>query len=165
MEQINNEDVIKNSSKILGHQVENKPQLDTSKISLVAEVNPRLLRKINIVKRATSSTTSAATIYTTPSDKDFYLCFAGIGNTKDVTCDNSEIALFIIPFGESSGIQLINIPTTTLTASNNYFGTSFFPPILIKRSSTITVSGSFSLGTMTKTGTVTGYTVDENSFL
>jgi len=61
MENITRDQTIKECSQILGHQVDHTPLLDTSKIILVSEVNPQLLKKTNYVKSGIGTTSGNVT--------------------------------------------------------------------------------------------------------
>ena len=157
MEQINNDQTIKESSDVLGYQVQNIPQLDTSKISLVANVNPKDLRRINIVRYANAVNSGSGTIYTTPTDKDFYLCYANLGIIKDATSTSTEESLRIVIDGATQ--RLMTIPSITLTAQSQNVFISLNNPIKIDRNTAITINGSSATANITLNGSIAGYLV------
>ena len=163
MENITNDETIKESSKILGHQVETLPQLDTSKIILTSEVNPKLLRRANIVRRARAANAISSTIYTTPTDKDFYITSVSISNTKDVTATsvNSDVRATI------DGVvqNIIELSYLTLTAQNMSSAQNFVCPIKVDRGTVISVNNNTNVANIGTTGVITGYTVESTSNL
>lgn len=165
MEQINNDQTIRECSRVLGHQVENIPQLDTSKIILTAEVNPKLLRRSNIIASAASTTTGSLTIYTTPSDKDFYLTGAQIGLIKDVVCDNTTGNFGLQMTFSGAAVKILNIPILTLTAQSSQESICFSQPIKLDRNSIINLTMSFTAGVASKSASIFGYTVDKETSL
>jgi hypothetical protein len=126
----------------------------------VMEVNPKMMRRANIVRGGTSNTSSStSSIYTTPTDKDFFLTTVSYYVIKDAASDN--IVNTVVVSVDGSGDQtLLSVPGITLTASN--YGTSInFPsPIKLTRGSTIRMSSSFTIGVLIRGLNITGYTVD-----
>jgi hypothetical protein len=139
------------------------PNQIADKVVPVMEVNPKLLRRINIVKIGLSSTTGNTTIYTTPTDKDFYLTGVQIGLIKDATNDMAigNCGLTITPKGSPS-TAVIGIPVLTLTAQNSSVTRDFSIPILLEKGSNIIFaqSSAYTVGLCSKEGTIIGYTVD-----
>jgi len=158
MEQINNDDTIKECSRVLGHQVENKPQLDTSKIILVSDINPKGLRRCNIVRMNQASNATTATIYTTPTDKDFYLCSYSHNVIKDATSTSTFSNINVTVDGAVQ--QISRIVSITLTAQNIGYATSLAIPIKLDRGTTITVTNSTNVANVTSCASITGYTAE-----
>jgi hypothetical protein len=146
--------------------VDRIPSELAEKVIPVMEVNPKLLRKINVVKyAATGTSTGVLTIYTTPSDRDFYLCSICAGYIKDATCDmgTGRISITATPFYEVGVMELIGFPTITLTAQERLINVDYSKPILLKRGTTIAFAVSFTAGVLSRTANITGYTIDNST--
>lgn len=129
--------------------------LDTIQPVIIA--NPK--RTINILKKGGSSTTGDTTIYTTPTDREFYLTFAQLRNTANATADNVAISMKITPKGEAEVI-LLEILKQTATAGSDHVTAVLNPPILLEKGTNILISDGFTVGASTRSGSIAGYTVD-----
>lgn len=54
----------------------------------VMEVNPKLLKPAKIVRYVAATTNATNTLYTTPTDKDFYLTGCMLTSAQDAASDN-----------------------------------------------------------------------------
>lgn len=161
MEQINNNETIRECSNVLGYQVQEIPKLDTSKILLVAEVNPKMSRRSNISRGTSRTTSGGLTVYTTPADKDFYLTHISYGLIKDATCDLASGESSVTGTIEGASQKLINIPVLTLTAQNTFISTDFAMPIKLDRNTAISTSSTaYTAGSKVVSVAIQGYTVD-----
>jgi len=136
------------------------PNQLAEKVVPVMEVNPKLLRRINIVKQISKTASGSSTIYTTPTDKDFYLCTALLSCSSDAANDGTNFYLQCIPDEIGQTTNLIHITKITLSAINQSLVEYFFNPIKIKRNSVIAISHTFTAGVANFSGSITGYTVD-----
>jgi len=128
----------------------------------VIDINPSHARVCDIVILTAPSSSGNATIYTTPSDKDFYLVSASLGVIKDATCnDATGNASSIVITVNSVQQSLLQIAGITATAQMENFS-SFFPvPIKIDRNTAIVLSGAtFTLGVKVRSAGLVGYTVE-----
>ena len=160
MEQITSDETIRECSRVLGHQVETKPMLDTSKIMLMAEVNPKMLKFCNVAVRATSTTSSTSTIYTTPTDKEFYL--TGISLSYSATVLNDQVRVYVQAQTLPSNLMapIIDINVVTTVAQANTFCRDFTVPIKIAPGTIIGLVKTFTAGAGVYTANITGYTID-----
>jgi PKD repeat protein len=101
--------------------------------------------------------TGQPTIYTTPLDRDFYLCSVSLSISKIVTDSNSVTVLRATPFNDGQQ-DIIAISGTTLTADQQSINQVFTRPILLTRGTTIVLSKTASNGT--SYATITGYLDD-----
>ena len=124
----------------------------------VIDINPQHARVCDIVKTNASSTTGAITIYTTPSDKDFYLTGYNIVVSSNVTADNTSLQLSITV--DKLTVTLADIRKQSVTAGNLSAAQDFSVPIKIDRATAITLETTFTVGGAVKAGTIMGYTVD-----
>lgn len=165
MAQIHNTDLfkeLKDASKL--QQLRDKiPNELAEKVIPVIEVNPKLLRRCNIVRSGSTSTTSV-TIYTTPSDRDFILSACSILMIKDAACD---MATGVVNFNvviDGATQQITRIPTITLTAQTTELSLPLPIPVKLDRNSTITITrGATTAGNILLAGSITGYINDVSS--
>ena len=160
MESITSDETIREVSKILGHQVENKPELDTSKIVLTSEINPKLLKFCNVVVRATSTTSSTSTIYTTPTDKEFYLTGISLSYSATVLNDQTRIYIQTQTLPSNLMAPIIDINVVTTVAQSNNFSRDFTIPLKIAPGTIIGLVKSFTAGAGSYTANIVGYTID-----
>jgi len=114
-------------------------------------------RPVHIVRFASVSTNTSTAIFTTPTDKDFYLTFLDTVYTSDVACDCS---VTYVDFYVEGVIRYLYLPVTTLTALNIQKTINFNPPIKLDRGTAVRLVGSKSVGTFFRAGTIGGYTVE-----
>jgi hypothetical protein len=161
MEQINNDLTIKECSKVLGHEVETIPLLETSKIILTSEINPSLLKSPDQFSNTSGSsiktTTGTLTGITLSTNKDFYLVSISGGYSKDNLCDSASGTYAISGFSNGLPIYLIQLPILTLTAQNEYTNIVFNRPIKIDRGTSITMNGTFAAGACVRSMVYMGY--------
>lgn len=131
------------------------------KVVPVLEVNPKLLRNCNIVKSTSAVNSTSGTLYTTPTNQDFYLCAAELSVIKDATATSTSSTITCTPKGGAASI-ILRIMGLTLTAQENSISISLRFPILLERGTTITVTNSTNVGNVSSSGTIFGYVV-ENS--
>ena len=154
-----NKDVLKRIVETLGLQssVEKLPTEVIPTIQPVLIANPE--RIVDINKSSFRTATSIETLYTTPTDRDFYLTTAYLSNQSDATADNVTVVLNIT-LDDGSTDEIILLGKLTTTAFNKAISRSFDVPIKIKRGTTITFGTGFTAGTSITTAGITGYTVD-----
>jgi len=115
-------------------------------------------RICNILKFNSAVNATTATIYTTPSDKDFYLVAAQLSVIKDATSTSGGTSIFVIIEGVS--VRLLSIATLTLTAQYSNIANNFPVPIKIDRNTIITVVNSTNNANISGYGSIQGYTVE-----
>jgi len=116
------------------------------------------VRSCDVMNDANNSTTSDVVIFTTPSNKDFYLVAVWLSVDKDVLNDSTFTFIETSLGGEvESLISLAHIP---LVATHKEIALSYPTPIKIDRGVPITMKGSFAAGAQRKSGGIVGYTVD-----
>jgi hypothetical protein len=116
----------------------------------------------NVVSSGSSASAGALTIYTTPSNKDFYLCSIDFSFSKDATCDVATGRLGISAYTAEGGAkELIALPVITLKAEQQIITLTFPKPILLQRNTSISGSTSYTAGLMSRCGHITGFTVED----
>lgn len=115
-------------------------------------------RFCNIVKRNSVTNGTSATIYTTPTDKDFYIVAANISTIKDATSTSltERISVTI----EGLLIAILEICSLTLTPQNDSMSISFPRPIKVDRGTNITVTNSTNVANITTVANIYGFTVE-----
>jgi len=133
-----NDTKIEINDAIRGNSVSNlAPSKVNDSVQLVCNVNPKDYRRCNIVRRASNN----ATIYTAPTDKDFYLCGTHISGTSSAVSNNG-IQIAIVPKGDATVIinRITQTPTAVTDALTSVSNQDFSFPILLERGSTIAVT-------------------------
>lgn len=130
------------------------------KVVPVMEVNPKLLKPVDIVRDVVRTSTGTDTLYTTPTDQDFYLTNIVFSVTGDAANDGTynRIQAYV------GGVQrnMVSIRKTTLTAIQEVVTITFPKPVKIDKGTSITQQAAFSAGTGAMHGTIYGF-LDEVS--
>lgn len=156
MATIYNSDLFKELTEGAKLQVsrETIPTQIAEKVVPVMEVNPKLLRRSDIVRRITATNTVSSSILVIPSDKEFYLTGVMIGLIKDATSTSLYSGLTLSSGGVTR--ELI-IPGFTLTAQNEQTSISFTFPVKVDSGTTMYVVNSTNVANCTCTVTIFGY--------
>lgn len=120
------------------------------------EIKPRL----DVVRSLNSQTSGTMTIFTTPTNKDFYLVTANLSIIKDVVADLASGALIVRCRINNRNADILLISLLTLTAQDISTANSYDPPIKLDRGTTITVPGTFTVGAVSRSAAIAGYTVE-----
>ena len=131
-----------------------KPQ-----IPIKEEIQPCIeINKFSYIIASTSySNSTGGTIYTTPADKDFYITAAALAVIKDATATSTTEALFAYIGG--AAINILTIPSLTLTAQTLANNISFAYPLKIDRNTAITASATTAVGNIRYNAMITGFTL------
>lgn len=155
-----NKDVLKRIVKELGLQTAaDQLPLDVMKtIQPVLIANPEHI--IDTVRQGGASTTGSQTIFAVPPRKtEFYLTWAQLRLTSDATADNTIAVLTITPKG-GAAVNILELLKETTTAISSCEAAVLNVPILLEPGSNIVVTNTFTVGTSSVSGSITGYTVD-----
>ena len=100
--------------------------------------------------------TTSGTIYTTPSDKSFYLTSASLSSIRDAS---ATAVLFRITYYQN-GVEktLLAHSGITLTAASKDTTLSMINPILVDKNTVIAVKSNLSTGNFRCDATIQGYT-------
>jgi hypothetical protein len=133
------------------------PNQLAEKVVPVMEVNPRLIRTADVCKSATLNNATTATILTTPTDMDFYLCSASISFIKDVT---STATTLNITFTDQYGVSQTALRAVcfTLTVQNGQNSISFPFPIKCARNTIIAITSDTNVANIRASASISGYT-------
>lgn len=124
----------------------------------VIDVNPKAYKVANIIRSVANSTSGATTVYTTPTDRDFYLTNAYVSYMANATSDDVGVTLQSTAQGELAGI--IGIRKLALTAHSNNSEVVYPTPLKLDRGVAIVFSTTFSVGAVTREAGITGYTIE-----
>lgn len=113
-------------------------------------------KKVCNIVRGTTGTGTTATIYTTPSDQDFYLTSATLSWSKDATA--TAVSCNISATISNTTQVIINLAGLTLTAEQNSNTIVLDPPIKIDRNTAITLNNGTNVANIRSAGTIIGYT-------
>jgi len=111
-----------------------------------------------IVRRGSALDATSGTVFTTPTDKDFYLCSAVLAMATNNTATSTSSSMSVVIDGVT--VTLLEIRHVTLTPDNIVQSQAYDPPILLDRGSLIALANSTAVGTITTAGTITGYTLE-----
>lgn len=133
-------------------------------VTPVINVNPKHSKTCQIVRHIGNATSGVHTVYTTPADRDFYLCGVSSNFIKDAACDAATGAQGVACYPAEDGAQrfLIIFPFITLTAQSQAQAIDFNRPIKIARNTAITTTGSWAAGVCVRGTCIWGY-VDDTS--
>lgn len=125
------------------------------KVVPVMEVNPKLLRCCNFIKEASCINATTTTIYTTPTNKDFFLTALHLSVIKDVTSTSTRS--YVNAYVNGVVNSLITIAGITLTVQDQNCSISFPIPIKIDRGTAIALNNSSATANVTSRASIMGY--------
>jgi len=131
------------------------PQYIQDNVQPVVEITPKIT---DVVVAGSANVTTSTVIYSTPSDKDFYLTFLEISVTKDAVNDN----LWTYAGVKLGGLEraFCSLQFQTTTAGSAALIHDFGHPVKVDRGTDIRVIGSFAAGNMVKRLTVGGFILE-----
>jgi len=112
-----------------------------------------------IVANVGRATTGASTVFTTPTDRDFYLSNLYVSYTCDVAADSTNYAITITP-RDTAAVNIVEMRKQTLTVTTDVVNLSFTTPILLERGTAITLTQTFTLGASAMSASIVGFTRD-----
>lgn len=123
--------------------------------------NVPVLPRINIARGSTGAVSGALTaVYTTPTDRDFYLTGVTMSFAKDAVCDVASAVMTLSIRIDGAPAQIAQLPMLTLTAQSGVVSVSFPIPIRVDRGFAInTNTQTFTVGLLQRACTITGYTI------
>jgi hypothetical protein len=133
------------------------PNQIAEKVVPTMEVNPKILQKLNYAHSNTATNATSVTIYTTPTDQDFYLSAVTLSLIKDVTSTSVKSAVTATINGVAQ--DLLSIPGITLTAQTAQISLSLPRDLKIDRGTNIVVTNSTNVANILATGVIFGYLV------
>lgn len=138
------------------------PSQIADKVVPVLEVNPKMLKFIEIQENGVATNATSAAVVTLSPSKDFYLCAAELSLIKDVTSTSTLSKIDVVFAADNKSHSLCRIAGITLTAQADQKILVLPRPIKLQRGSNIAVTNSTNVANITAIGTIYGY-YDESS--
>jgi hypothetical protein len=162
MATIYNSEIVKNASNALGIQLSREKPLNESaeKIIAVVELNPLLVSSPNVHK---SSTATTGTIYTVPSDGDFYLTIATMSIiTTAAGVNGLRMSITLAETNESLVLLDLKSSNSAVVDTNSPVISQIFnPPLKLKKGSTVILTSTGTVSTARTT--ILGYQNSSNA--
>ncbi len=108
-----------------------------------------------VLRSASAINATSGTIFTTPTDRDFYLVAAMLSMIKDVTSTSADTTLGVPVDGVTQAI--LRIPGISLTPQNDVIAISFPYPIKVDRNAQIVITNSSNVANIVTRGSIIGY--------
>jgi len=160
MSQITNKDAVKAIFEGARMPLQDTPSELGKTCVPVMDMTPNFHRIINIIKSEEVIDATSGIIYTTPTNKDFYLTNAILTIIKNATSTSVFSSLNIKVDGVIRGI--IFIEETTLTAQSAQIVLNLNFPIKVDRGSDIIIAHGTNVSKIQGSATILGYTVEPN---
>ena len=114
----------------------------------------------SIVRNVTLNATGAGTLYTTPTDRDFYIDAIQMSFAKDANC-NQDTATYTLTTTIAGVSRVIfSLGTIAFTAHALASAVEFTRGIKVDRGVTIVYNGTYTAGNSIRTATIYGHTED-----
>lgn len=160
MAEINNSELIDEVVKTSGIQtVQGIPRQLGNQIIPVLDVTSKNVKIAQEVHEENAKNASFATLFTTPTDKDFYLTGCTLAVIKDATSTSTKSRLQIHP-EEKGETNILSIAGLTLTAQSETISLNLRNPVKIKRGTNIRVYNATSVANINATATIVGFTLE-----
>ena len=143
--------------------LESVPARLSDSVVAVMETNPKLLRRINLIRGSSSVATGSITLFTTPADTDFYISELNMSFIKDVVCDTATGAITITATIDGVARNIAGISTIILTAQSGNLVIPFPLPLKVDRGVAITMNGTYTAGVMSRFCSIAGYVVQNSN--
>lgn len=159
MAQIQNSSIVQGATKGLQIDTARQPSpiISEDKVQPIFSVTAN--RYCQITRGASSTGTGASTIFTTATDRDFFLTGASLSFSKDATCDlasGSNVNLNVVVDGATR--QILILSNLTLTAQDKQLSIALNPPVKLDRGAVVQISStSFTVGNLVKVATIQGF--------
>ena len=142
--------------------IDSIPNQLADKVVPVMEVNPKILRKVNLIQTGASVSTGTVSTGSIALGKNFFLTSIIATMIKDAACDVATGTLNIATtlYETNAATTIGTIPVITLTAASKDVIIDFARPVRLANGASLTLTGTFSLGIMVRGITAYGYTED-----
>ena len=148
-------------NQIIGQNVQRQFRTKGENIVKVNdEIQPTIevFTPCNIVRSGTATNSTTATIYTTPTNQDFYLTAVTLSYIKDVTSTSTSSAITATIDGITQSI--LRIPQISVTVGSGTMSLSFPIPIKLDRGFNIAVVNATNIANISANGCIIGYLTD-----
>ena len=128
-------------------------------IQPIIDVTP--VNSETVIRQVTRATTGVDIVYSTPTDKDFYLTSAALSYVKDVNCDIATGTIILEgDLFDKRSVNILTLPVITLTAQQGATNITFPIPIKMARNQSITLPNTFTAGVLIRCATISGFLVN-----
>lgn len=155
---LNNASTVKEILTATGRQVsEGVPSY-----SVVLNANPKDYRTATVLASSNPTTSGTVTVLTSSSIRETFISGLVLAINANATCDiaTGQIAVNVVINGKSQVLAAIPVITTTAQNINNEY--QIYPAVKVDKNSAITVTGTYTLGTMSRVVVLHGYEVESN---
>lgn len=111
------------------------------------------------ILRSYNTLTTGGTIYTTPTDKDFYLTSCTLALAKDAACDQASGHIYLQVITGGSTQSILTLPVITLTAQQSQISLSNLNIKCDKNTAVFLAIGSMTAGLRSVSTSFTGILV------
>lgn len=133
---------------------EGRPETISKIIQPIVDITPRITET---VLGTTSTVTGTVSLVVSNIDRDFYITSFEFTYIKDANCDIPTGRIQCTAPLSGSSTSLTNIPVTTLTAEKDRVQVHYTYPMKLDRNATITMTGSFTAGSLSRYISVRGF--------
>lgn len=159
MVNINNQELKRAFSDSTKTQLSEQPnQVNNNIVSPVVDVTPNNYKKIDLIKTASASASTNATIHTASTVKDTYICAANLSFIKDASATATRIWIQTTIGGLT--VYILETVTLTLTADSKAISISFPKPIKIDKGALVRVFADTYVANQRIGATIYGYEDD-----
>lgn len=117
-------------------------------------------RFVNISRDVTVATNALTTVYTTPTDKDFYLSAACLTYHHDAACTTMSCNMSCFPDNDVTARKILIINPSPSAVSNMVVSNQYRPHIKIKRGTNISIQSANNDGVQRLDGSIQGFTIE-----
>jgi len=165
MARINRSDVIQKAVNDLAISAttDKVPNETLDKVQLTYDLNKRFSSFV-VNTSSTTTGTMSLSLPTVDARQETYITNLLYSFAKDATCDIATGALTVQPTSDLQQIakNLIHVAVITLTADAQTINVSFPYPLKVKNNSSIACGGTFTVGLLSRTVSVVGFTTSTN---
>lgn len=152
-------DIIRRSTRLT--LAEAPPSNLASDIRAVIDVTPRF-HKLITTTSAESTTSGTITVMTASSSRQTFITGFCISYVKNSTCDISSGSMLFSCVQNGATIRLARVAILTLRDAQDNFIVTFDRPLLVDKGTTVTLTGTFTVGAMSRC--VTLYYYEQDSY-
>lgn len=117
--------------------------------NVTPKYSPITFNQVNV------TTTGDAVITTLDSKRKFAITYISLNLTKNSTADN--ISTYVTGVVQNQTVRLIQLITQNTVANQSNVAIAFSFPLIVDAGSALTLVGTFSVGTMTKSVIISGF--------
>lgn len=109
----------------------------------------------NIVRSGIATNVTSQVVYTTPADRDFYLCGYVLSVLKDASATSTYTLLQVYVNG--TPLNVASLTGLSTTAQNQTVSNALFYPVKIDRNTAISILNQTNVANVTASANILGY--------